>query len=101
MMRTAVKLTHSTSGAVIFPAKLHGFSATKKSNLFHLEEVEMYIITMDQRFGGEVIKFDDAKKAAKKAAKLIGGSYRITDDAGNRYWVNSFGKCSILTKTEE
>lgn len=61
----------------------------------------MYIITMDQRFGGEVIKFDDAKKAAKKASRLIGGSYRITDDAGNKYWVNSFGKHSILTKTEE
>jgi len=63
--------------------------------------MKMYIITMDKRFGGEVFKFEDAKKAARKAEKLIGGSYRITDDAGNKYWINRFGKCSILTKTEE
>lgn len=61
----------------------------------------MYIITMDNRFGGEVFKFEDAKKAARKATRLIGGSYSITDDAGNRYWVNSFGKHSVLTQTEE
>jgi len=61
----------------------------------------MYIITMDQRFGGEVIKFEDPKKAARKAANLIGGSYRITDESGNKYWINSFGKYSILTKVEE
>lgn len=60
----------------------------------------MYIITMDQRFGGEVFKFEDAKKAAKKAAKLIGGSYRITDESGNRYWVARFSKYSVLVKTD-
>lgn len=61
----------------------------------------MYTIKMDERFGGNVIKCKDAKTAANKAWRLIGGTYTIYDDDGVSYWVQALGKTKVLHKCED
>lgn len=61
----------------------------------------MYTIKMDERFGGANIECEDANTTARKAWRLIGGTYRIYDNDGTEYWVEAFGKSKILHKCED